>query len=157
MHRNAHPLGFKPVRARWTLAIRHQTDGKVTTPVSMQKNVAEIARPDQRHGLRIKVDMKRIALTEIEFLNRPAETATASGHAPAPKAAESTALVSLGEINAALRFTVSPALIAQLGFSYRPNDKNIGKFYREADLPLIYEAIARHVLALAARQLKAAA
>jgi len=96
-------------------------------------------------------------VTESEFLNEPAEATASSGHASAPKAAESTALVNLGAINAALRFTVSPALIAQLGFNYRPNEKNIGKFYREADLPLIYEAIARHVLALAARQIKTAA
>ena len=75
----------------------------------------------------------------------------------APDAAESAALINIGGINEKLGFIVNAEFLAQLGFSFRTNDKNIGKFYREADFPRICAAIIGHVQEVAAIPLKAAA
>jgi hypothetical protein len=86
----------------------------------------------------------------------PVAPSAASVRVPA-RTAGPVAKVNIGTINEKLGFIVNAEFLSTLGFTSQPNDKNIGKFYPESDLPRIFEAIARHTLALASQQLKAAA
>ena len=85
----------------------------------------------------------------------PAQTSLLTAVAPSPTPVESSAMVNLCMINAALGFTVSAEFLTKLGYPFT-QDRN-AKLYRESDLRAMYEAIARHVLQIAGRELKSAA
>jgi len=85
----------------------------------------------------------------------PAQTSLLTAVASSPTPVESSAMVNLGMINAALGFTVSAEFLTKLGYPFT-QDRN-AKLYRESDLRAMYEAIARHVLQIAGRELKSAA
>jgi len=120
--------------------------------IAQQQAVLDAAR-------RARDAEERAERERIDAENRAKQDADAPQQATPPmsqpRAIESSALVNLGTINAALGFTVSAEFLTSLGFT-ATQQKN-ARLYREADLSLIYEAIARHVLALAAKPFKVAA
>jgi hypothetical protein len=75
-----------------------------------------------------------------------------ASHAPAP--AESTATMTLGQINARLGLTVTADFLADLGFQFRAD--RASKLYRVSDFEAICNAIAKHVLEMANSELLAA-
>jgi predicted phage-related endonuclease len=85
----------------------------------------------------------------------PAQSSLLTAVSPSPAPVQSSALINLGMINAALGYTVSADFLATLGFVAQ--QEKSARRYRESDFPRICEEIAKHTIRQAQKPLQAAA